>query len=117
MHQSETFFEKILMSESKDDEKKDEIKKKKRGWFNKFKPKINVGIDFGTDGTGIAYSLVGDTQERVFIYDKWKLHDGRGNSANKSKVRTAILLDKNGDCMAFGSNALTSYVYQYFLCA
>ena len=95
------------MSDSSDDDTKDVSKKKI--WWNKFKPKINIGIDFGTDGTGIAYSLVGDTQERVFIYDKWRIHDGKGNCANKSKVRTAILFDEDEDFMSFGTKALNTY--------
>ena len=90
------------------DEKKEGLTNKLKKWWNNFKPKINVGIDFGTDGTG-------DTQERVFIYDKWKVHSGQGNNANKSKIRTAILLDSNNKCIAIGSNALTSYVFKISL--
>ena len=92
------------MSEVKEDIKND-------GGSIEFNPKINVGIDFGTDGTGIAYSLVGDKQQRVYIYDKWKIRDSKGkNIGTTSKVRTAILLNKKSKVMNFGVDALTSYV-------
>ena len=86
-----------------DEKKKDDIKRE-------FNPQVNVGIDFGTDGTGIAYTFVkyGINQDPI-IYDKWKVYTKNG-SYNANKIRTTILLNKDFKFMAYGSNALRSYV-------
>ena len=93
------------MTEEKSDAKKDPI-------IKKFNPKINIGIDFGTDGTAIAYSFPGGKD--VFIYGKWNVF-GNNGSIKTNKTRTAILLDKNGNFQSFGVDAMKAYVIYIFL--
>eukprot|EP01083_Nonionella_stella_P122153 367378_1 len=64
---------------------------------------VYVGIDFGTDGTGLAYAL--PTGE-VFVHQKWK---GYKRSV-EVKPKTRILLDANGNFLAFGQPATNSYI-------
>ena len=77
----------------------------------KFKPKINVGIDFGTDGTAIGYSFPGGKD--VFIYGKWSVF-GKNRTTKTNKTRTAILLNKDGDFEAFGTDAIRGYIMYPF---
>ena len=86
----------------KNDDGKDDIK---HDVSNEFKPKINIAIDFGTDGTAIAYSIPGN-QDSVRVYGRWKVSTDNGGTIATTKARTAILLDKFGDAQAFGINAL-----------
>ena len=79
---------------------------------NKFIPKINIAIDFGTDGTGISYSFPNGND--VYIYGKWKVLNDKKRTIRTCKARTAILLDKYGDFEAFGVNALRGYHLIYF---
>ena len=91
-----------------DDEKKsDDIKRE-------FDPKVNVGIDFGTDGTGIAYTFVGNVNQDPIIYDKWKVYTKTGTRYEK-KVRTTILLHKDGTFNSYGNNALKSYAITIYI--
>ncbi|ETO36039.1 hypothetical protein RFI_01025 [Reticulomyxa filosa] len=60
-----------------------------------------VGIDFGTDGTGFAYSFF---NEEVHKEQKWP-----GRLLAELKCKTNILLDKNGDFVAFGQEAADEY--------
>ena len=84
-----------------------DLKEEKNG----FNPKINIGIDFGTNGTAIGYSIPGGNV--VYIFSKWGKCNNTGNTETK-KTRTAILLDKNGHCVAFGLSAITKYlIYTY----
>ena len=64
---------------------------------------VYVGIDFGTDGTGLAYAL--PTGE-VFVHQKWK---GYKRSV-EVKPKTRILLDAGGNFLAFGQPATNSYI-------
>merc|ERR1712154_488757 len=64
---------------------------------------VYVGIDFGTDGTGLAYAL--PTGE-VFVHQKWK---GYKRSV-EVKPKTRILLDGQGNFLAFGQPATNSYI-------
>jgi len=64
---------------------------------------VYVGIDFGTDGTGLAYAL--PTGE-VFVHQKWK---GYKRSV-EVKPKTRILLDAQGAFLAFGQPATNSYI-------
>ena len=78
-----------------------------------FNPKVNVGIDFGTDGTAMSYSFVGSND--VYIYDKWKRYDiTRGGNSKSNKQRTAILLCKDGKFKAYGENAVLAYVINIY---
>ena len=94
-------------SKNVDDEKKlidledsNEIK------YDDFNPKKNIGIDFGTHGTAIAYSFPGGND--TYIYTGWNVRSDKGNN-KVNKTRTAILLDKDGKFIAFGINALRGY--------
>jgi len=64
---------------------------------------VFVGIDFGTDGTGLAYALPDGT---VFVHQKWK---GYKRSV-EVKPKTRILLDAAGNFLAFGQPATNSYI-------
>eukprot|EP00490_Sorites_sp_Unknown_P026457 CAMPEP_0114672294 /NCGR_PEP_ID=MMETSP0191-20121206/42633_1 /TAXON_ID=126664 /ORGANISM="Sorites sp." /LENGTH=321 /DNA_ID=CAMNT_0001934231 /DNA_START=50 /DNA_END=1012 /DNA_ORIENTATION=- len=92
------------MPESKEDDIKDDIKDDEKFEFN---PKINIAIDFGTDGTGVAYSFPGG--DTVYIYGKFEMKNKDGGRQSISKLRTAILLDSHGKFKAFGQNALLAY--------
>ena len=87
------------MSDLKDDEKV------LRG--NHFNPRINIGIDFGTDGTAIGYSFPKGND--TFIYGKWNVFTKNKGTIKTDKTRTAILLDKNGEFEAFGIDAIMGY--------
>eukprot|EP00484_Ammonia_sp_Unknown_P021917 CAMPEP_0197031776 /NCGR_PEP_ID=MMETSP1384-20130603/10663_1 /TAXON_ID=29189 /ORGANISM="Ammonia sp." /LENGTH=681 /DNA_ID=CAMNT_0042461351 /DNA_START=29 /DNA_END=2074 /DNA_ORIENTATION=- len=64
--------------------------------------KLHVGIDFGTDGSGLAYALPnGD----VFIHNKWKSK----KYGAITKPKTQILLNEEGKCVAFGIDASEVY--------
>eukprot|EP01084_Bolivina_argentea_P304274 525438_1 len=64
-----------------------------------------IAIDFGTDGTCIAYACDNEEHE-VFIHDKW--HSSRYGST--VKPRCAILLDDKGKTKAFGIDAIKTYM-------
>jgi len=64
---------------------------------------VYVGIDFGTDGTGLAYALPDGT---TFVHQKWK---GYKRSV-EVKPKTRILLDAAGNFLAFGQPATNSYI-------
>ena len=80
-----------MMSEDKDE------KELKQDSFE-FNPKINIGIDFGTDGTGMAYSFPGGNT--VYVYGKWRVNNNDNGNKTTSKPRTAILLHKTGKFMS-----------------
>ena len=79
--------------------------------------KVYAAIDFGTDGTGLAYCLPNTT--KVFIHDKWKTWNKNNNNnefnISSIKPKTAILLDKNGKFKSFGDNALRMLIKIYFI--
>ncbi|ETO05692.1 hypothetical protein RFI_31704, partial [Reticulomyxa filosa] len=64
--------------------------------------KAFAGIDFGTDGTGFAYSI---SDGKVYIEQKWERH-----LLAEVKNKTNILLDKNGKFVAFGQEATDKYI-------
>ena len=71
-----------------------------------FNPKINVAIDFGTDGTSIAYSF--PNNNNVYIHGGWRVFNENKDNTETNKLRTTIMLTKDGKFAAFGSNALQS---------
>ena len=79
----------------------------KESKYDTFVPKINIGIDFGTDGTAIAYSFPGGGND-VYIYEQWRVSSDKGTQ-RVNKARTAVLLDRDGNFEAFGVNALRGY--------
>ena len=64
---------------------------------------VYVGIDFGTDGTGLAYAL---PSGEVFVHQKWKGYKRQV----ELKPKTRLLLDQDGKFLAFGQPATTSYI-------
>ena len=80
----------------------------KRDVISNWKPKINIAIDFGTDGTGVAYSIPG--KDHVYKFGKLRVFDKTQGNTQCNKVRTAILLDRKGKLKAFGTNAITTYL-------
>ncbi|ETO09642.1 hypothetical protein RFI_27739 [Reticulomyxa filosa] len=70
--------------------------KRKRQSFKAF-----VGIDFGTDGTGVAYSF---PEGKVYTSQKWP-----GRMLAEVKNKTNLLLDKDGNFVAFGQEATDRY--------
>jgi len=76
-------------------------------WNKKGDFEIVVGIDFGTDGSGVAWAMV-DGNGEVFV-------DQEINGNTKFvdlKTKTNILLDENGDFIAFGREATEKYIRQ-----
>eukprot|EP01083_Nonionella_stella_P009681 27761_1 len=64
--------------------------------------KLHIAIDFGTDGLGLAYATGND----VFVHSKWNSE----KYGDDVKPKTIILLDKDGNEDAFGSDAKELYM-------
>eukprot|EP00484_Ammonia_sp_Unknown_P030045 CAMPEP_0197025488 /NCGR_PEP_ID=MMETSP1384-20130603/5811_1 /TAXON_ID=29189 /ORGANISM="Ammonia sp." /LENGTH=1044 /DNA_ID=CAMNT_0042454023 /DNA_START=14 /DNA_END=3148 /DNA_ORIENTATION=- len=75
----------------------DELRKKKVNF------KVHCGIDFGTAGSGFAYALAGKNE--VYTDQNWS-----GSKHVDVKTKTNILLDRDGNCIAFGDDATDKYV-------
>eukprot|EP00486_Rosalina_sp_Unknown_P005549 CAMPEP_0201570984 /NCGR_PEP_ID=MMETSP0190_2-20130828/13502_1 /ASSEMBLY_ACC=CAM_ASM_000263 /TAXON_ID=37353 /ORGANISM="Rosalina sp." /LENGTH=460 /DNA_ID=CAMNT_0047995145 /DNA_START=17 /DNA_END=1396 /DNA_ORIENTATION=- len=77
-------------------------------WNKKGDFKVVVGIDFGTDGSGVAWAI-NDGKSEVFvdqeINDNAKFVD--------LKTKTNILLDESGEFIAFGREATEKYIRQF----
>eukprot|EP01084_Bolivina_argentea_P126774 224390_1 len=68
--------------------------------------KIHIAVDFGTDGTSLAYALPNNKEKNVFVHQDWvssKYNVG-------VKPNTIILLDENGDTLGFGKDAKHTYI-------
>eukprot|EP01084_Bolivina_argentea_P270152 459307_1 len=67
--------------------------------------KIVVGIDFGTDGSGLAYAIP-DTNgtSTVYIHDIWK------DAISTEKPKTSILFDHEGNVQSTGNPAVNLYI-------
>ena len=63
--------------------------------------KIYVGIDFGTDGCGLAYAL---SDGSCYIHNTWK------DTQPTQKPRTSVLFDSNGDVQCIGTDAKMQYI-------
>eukprot|EP01084_Bolivina_argentea_P095193 171158_1 len=63
--------------------------------------KIYVGIDFGTDGCGLAYALNDGTS---YIHNTWK------DVEPTQKPRTAVLFDNNRNVQCIGNQAAMQYI-------
>eukprot|EP01084_Bolivina_argentea_P267139 453378_1 len=71
--------------------------------------KVSVGIDFGTDGLGLAYSIKGsDGKSKVYVHDNWKTK----NFGRTTKPKTIILLDNDGQILQTGLDA--KHIYNSF---
>eukprot|EP01084_Bolivina_argentea_P086475 156312_1 len=71
--------------------------------------KISVGIDFGTDGLGLAYSIKdSDGNTKVYVHDNWKTK----NFGRTSKPKAIILLNEMGDVCKTGLDA--KHIYNSF---
>eukprot|EP01084_Bolivina_argentea_P269745 458511_1 len=69
--------------------------------------KIHIAIDFGTDGTSLAYALPDKLKEKtVYVHKDWV--SVKFNSQVKPK--TIILLDENGETIGFGKDAKNTYI-------
>ncbi|MGW8598459.1 Hsp70 family protein [Streptomyces sp. NPDC055893] len=64
------------------------------------KQKVAVAIDFGTHGTGYAWALIDDDKRQVHPHMRWK-----DQPAPTAKNLTALLLDADGDVLAWGYEA------------
>merc|ERR1719474_1493989 len=64
--------------------------------------KVNIAIDFGTDGLGLAYAIGG----RVYLHSKW---NSRKFGAT-TKPKTILLLDSKGQVNSFGMDAKMAYM-------
>eukprot|EP00485_Elphidium_margaritaceum_P000041 CAMPEP_0202692808 /NCGR_PEP_ID=MMETSP1385-20130828/7099_1 /ASSEMBLY_ACC=CAM_ASM_000861 /TAXON_ID=933848 /ORGANISM="Elphidium margaritaceum" /LENGTH=722 /DNA_ID=CAMNT_0049348405 /DNA_START=35 /DNA_END=2203 /DNA_ORIENTATION=+ len=77
-------------------------------WNRRGSFKVVVGIDFGTDGSGVAIAL-NDGSGKVFVDQ-----DINDNSRFIDvKTKTNILLDENGAFIAFGREATEQYIRQF----
>ena len=63
--------------------------------------KIFVGIDFGTDGSGLAYSLQDGS---TYIHNLWK------DVSSTEKPKTSVLFDNFGDVQCHGNQAVIQYI-------
>ena len=63
--------------------------------------KVFVGIDFGTDGSGLAYGLPDGSS---YIHNMWDDND------TTTKSKTSVLLDEKGDLICVGSKAKETYL-------
>ena len=63
--------------------------------------KIHVGIDFGTYGSGLAYSLNDGT---VLIHNTWK------HAQPTEKPKTAVLFNDNNIAEYYGDTAIQRYI-------
>eukprot|EP01083_Nonionella_stella_P119506 357292_1 len=63
--------------------------------------KIYVGIDFGTDGCGLAYALNDGTS---YIHNLWK------DVEPSQKPRTSVLFDNTGKVQCIGNQAAMQYI-------
>lgn len=61
---------------------------------------VNIAIDFGTDGLGIAYSFKQD----VYIQNKWN------DTNHNNKIKCIALFDHNRKLKSFGINAKHEYM-------
>ena len=69
-------------------------------------PRVVVAIDFGTHGTGFAWTAVSEENDelrerRISFYENWP-----GQKINYPKNRSAVLLDATGDFLAWGYQAV-----------
>ncbi len=64
---------------------------------------VYCGIDFGTSGSGFAYSLSGTN--KVYTDQNWN----NNSKYVDVKTKTNILLDNKGNCIAFGDDATDKY--------
>eukprot|EP01084_Bolivina_argentea_P124782 221108_1 len=63
--------------------------------------KIHIAIDFGTEGSALAYCY----KDEIIVYNKWKTK----KSQRIIKAKSQILLNENNDVVAFGDNAKIIY--------
>eukprot|EP01083_Nonionella_stella_P081209 223580_1 len=64
--------------------------------------KLHCAIDFGTDGTGLAYAYNG----KVYIHSRWN----STKYGDDVKPKTIILLDDRGNTIGFGKDAKIKYI-------
>jgi len=70
--------------------------------------RVVVGIDFGTDGSGVAWAL-NDGSGQVFVDQE--MNDN--SQFIDTKTKTNILLDEEGNFIAFGREATEKYIRQF----
>eukprot|EP01084_Bolivina_argentea_P267144 453394_1 len=63
--------------------------------------KIFVGIDFGTDGSGLAYSLLDGS---TYIHNLWR------DVSAYEKPKTSVLFDSEGSVQCHGNQAVIQYI-------
>ena len=63
--------------------------------------KIYVGIDFGTDGCGLAYAL---NDRSCYIHNTWK------DAQPTEKSRSAVLFDNHNQVQCIGAASKMQYI-------
>eukprot|EP01083_Nonionella_stella_P176968 620685_1 len=63
--------------------------------------KVNIAVDFGTIGCGLAFAY----DNEVFVYNKWKVKKRQ----RTLKINTQILLNEDDEMVAFGDKAMQIY--------
>eukprot|EP01084_Bolivina_argentea_P316207 548051_1 len=91
------------MAASTDNESFNILKWNEKGTF-----KVVVGIDFGTDGSAVAWGL-NDGSGKVNVVQE--INDN--SKFVDLKTKTNILLNENGEFIAFGSEAREKYIRQF----
>lgn len=66
---------------------------------------VIVGIDFGTDGSGMSYAVKGSRDVHIHNLNSNDRH-------HDAKTKTNILLNYNGSFIAFGHEATEKYILQ-----
>eukprot|EP00483_Globobulimina_turgida_P009781 UN09800 len=77
-------------------------------WNEKGNFRVVVGIDFGTDGSAVAWAL-NDGQDKVNLAQE--INDN--SKFINLKTKTNILLHSNGEFIAFGREATEKYIRQF----
>eukprot|EP01084_Bolivina_argentea_P161208 280667_1 len=67
--------------------------------------KVKIGIDFGTDGLGLAFALKGD--DNIKIYNQQS--DKHKHYSYASKIKTQILFNDTNKAISFGNDAKQMY--------
>ncbi len=66
--------------------------------------KAYVGIDFGTDGTAMAFAIQGSTE--IYLEQDWN----NTGVCLSTKTRTCILLNRQKEFLKFGTEAQKTYI-------
>src|SRR4051812_11639572 len=64
------------------------------------KPRVLAAVDFGTHGTGFAWTITGSPEPEIFYFDQWP-----GQPVPYLKNLSALLLDPDSNVVEWGFEA------------